>query len=670
MMNTNQLWLRASPDESLHTSGARPRIGEFHPNSGSSGGLAPSNYRLVATSPGRHEWCDHYAIGPQSQGRSIGRPLEMLLKTPLDHQSSRLLNLTRQLYCAQANLGLLICGLTQPMRLWQVSLTHTKIAKSHSMSGGLIWWICIAGTYYIYLFPYLICTHEFLIIYSLSLHVTYTWPVIRSCRYHSLYSSPFPYKIFCSELSPIILHLLVTPQYYYLPNAEVYVKLTLIVSISPFLNYLNTLGSSTFGRFWLKVVKGDGAEKEGEEPMIKLLKNIHNQSRKDLEKEFRTDIDLDSKIEATTQGSKTTRCAQKMKNKLLSYSCSGRGSGKRTHINQSLVKALCLTSHILLLINHLITHHSSSRCTSLIIIKNSLLSYWISIILIPLCDQWFFYFYLYFIPLGKQKKTFPAQTESKDSGRIKARCRSQTPSFQFHWAGIRVSEDSREFNTLILPLFPLFASRVSFCASPIARFGRGGLLLSFFWQVHSCEQLYKNFSWCGNPVFHQKNLKSFFLTQKTINIFSDSDSDIQFNPKKKTHGQQSKGPPNSPLNYYPTLWNSYLTLIWNTNLLPLILIMTSVRLKLVIFHINPHHVYPLIHFPKICVFLFPPWIIKCPSICCCIVSCLINITILNILHLILFKYSVFTKQYPYLSALIGLTIFISVSLAHHAPDPL
>ena len=52
----------------------------------------------------------------------------------------------------------------------------------------------------------------------------------------------------------------------------------------------------------------------------KRKKNIHNQSRKDLEKEFRTDIELESKIEATTQGSKTTRCAWKMKNKLLSYS--------------------------------------------------------------------------------------------------------------------------------------------------------------------------------------------------------------------------------------------------------------------------------------------------------------------------------------------------------------
>jgi len=51
----------------------------------------------------------------------------------------------------------------------------------------------------------------------------------------------------------------------------------------------------------------------------KRKKNIHNQSRKDSEKEFRTDIELESKIEATTQGSKTKRCAWTMKNKLLSY---------------------------------------------------------------------------------------------------------------------------------------------------------------------------------------------------------------------------------------------------------------------------------------------------------------------------------------------------------------
>ncbi|KNZ44183.1 hypothetical protein VP01_941g3 [Puccinia sorghi] len=49
-------------------------------------------------------------------------------------------------------------------------------------------------------------------------------------------------------------------------------------------------------------------------------RNIHNQSRNDLEKEFGTVIELDSKIEATTQVSKTTRFAQTMKNKILSYS--------------------------------------------------------------------------------------------------------------------------------------------------------------------------------------------------------------------------------------------------------------------------------------------------------------------------------------------------------------
>jgi len=51
-----------------------------------------------------------------------------------------------------------------------------------------------------------------------------------------------------------------------------------------------------------------------------LKKNIQNQSGKDIEKEYKTDKEDESKIVATTQGSRTRRCARTEKQTTFTFS--------------------------------------------------------------------------------------------------------------------------------------------------------------------------------------------------------------------------------------------------------------------------------------------------------------------------------------------------------------